>query len=154
MRDLRTGLPIVTEEEAERTPMPGEARIVVPDEATVEEVLHRVHNRGRCGECRHFLLGQGQAELQDQQVFERAFEELEHDPAWYGSTHMFGLCDQWEGHMCHAMAPAHIPAHFLNSSLPYEAQDAPQPCPQFVRRQKGVLQSKRHYQGKRRNYEE
>lgn len=148
-------MPIVTQEEAEQDPVPSDARIVVPSKEDQEIILARAHNRNRCGACQHFLLRQGQAELLDQQLFNRLYEELDHDPAWYGRTDLFGICDQWDNHMCSIMSPAVIPNQFLDSSIPYDLRDNPVPCPVFLKKQTtGVAQSKRSFVGKRTNYEE
>jgi hypothetical protein len=147
-------LPVVTKEEADRDPEPKEGRIVVPNEQEREYYLARAHNNERCGDCAHFLHSQGQHELKEQEVFKRIFEELKHDPAWYGRLDLFGLCDQWEGHMCAVMTPATIPLQFLDSEAPYEVRDTPQKCPQFRKKSGGALQSKRSFIGKRRNFEE
>lgn len=154
MRPLPPDMPVVTQEQAERDPDPKQARIVVPTEAEQEYYLSRAHNDKRCGDCKSFLWSQGQMELKEQKVFERCFEELAHDPAWYGRTDLFGLCSQIDGHMCAVMTPATIPLQYIDSDAPYEVRDTPQECPHFERKKKGALQSQKHYVGKRRNYEE
>ena len=146
---------MVTPEEAEQDPHPTDARIVVPSKEMQEMILERAHNNNRCGACKHFLLKQGQTELQDQELFQKLFNELEHDIAWYGRLDLFGICDQWDAHMCCILSPAVIPNQFLDSSIPYDLQDNPVPCPYFLKKQTtGVQASKRSFIGKRTNYEE
>lgn len=147
---------VVTEEEKAKNPYAGEARIVVPDEATKEAVLKRIHKLHICGHCKFFDLRMGQEEfVRDQQVFVTAFDALQHDPAWYGRPDMFGACHQWDGHMPHQFSPITIPSQFLDSSLPYELRDQPKECPYFdERKHRGeVAMSRMHYVGKRRNFE-
>lgn len=147
---------VVTEEEKARDPNPREARIVVPDEATKEAVLKRIHKLHICGHCRHFDLRMGQEEFVSQQeVFKMAFDSLQHDPAWYGRTDMYGACHQFDGHMPHQFAPITIPSQFLNSDLPFTQRDQPVECPYFTeRKHRGeVATSRLHYVGKRRNFE-
>lgn len=137
-------------DEVKRTPegrnKPG--RIVVPDEAQVDEVLKRMSGASErlCGFCRHFDLQLGQTEFkQNQKAFEMAFNELEHSPDWYGSTDHMGACHQWEGHSPHAMAPAKIPNQFLDSSVDYHHQDQAVDCPYFQARKAGSRSGGRHY---------
>jgi len=147
---------VVTEEERARNPNPTEARIVVPDEATKEAVLKRIHKLHICGHCRHFDLRMGQEEyVNKQEVFLTAYNVLQHDPAWYGRPDMFGACHQWDGHMVHTHAPITIPSQFLNSDLPHEQRDRPVECPYFVEKKHvgDVATSRIHYVGKRRNFE-
>lgn len=153
-RDL-AGTEVITEEQRERDPLPKDVRIVVPDEKTQEAVLKRIHKKQVCGECAHFDLRMGQEEYVNREgVFLHAYYALEHDPAWYGRTDMYGACHQWDGHMPHAMAPIMIPSQFTDSSLPYEQRDQPIECPYYRKRKhKDVMGSRLHYVGKRRNYE-
>ena len=147
---------IVTKEEAEAKPIEecgGASRIVVRDQEEKERALDRVYHSHVCGECQHFDLRMGQEELKNGRTFMQLFNELEHNPQWYGNLDMFGFCHQWDGHMCHAMAPATIPCQFVNSDTPYIEQDRPVECPVYKRREKG-FGSRAHYVGKRRNYEQ
>ena len=147
---------VVTEEEKAKNPYSGEARIVVPDEATKEAVLKRINKLYICGHCKFFDLRMGQEEfVSQQQVFMMAFNSLQHDPAWYGRTDMYGACHQWDGHMPHAFAPITIPSQFLDSDLPHDLRDQPKECPHFKSKKHAgeVATSRMHYVGKRRNYE-
>jgi hypothetical protein len=147
---------VVTEEERAKNPYAEEARIVVPDEETQEAVLKRIKKLHICGHCRHFDLRMGQEEfVSRQEVFKMAYNSLEHDPAWYGRTDMYGACHEWDGHMVHQFAPITIPSHFLNSDLPFDQRDQPVECPYFVEKKhaRDVATSRLHYVGKRRNYE-
>jgi hypothetical protein len=146
---------VVTREEAEEFPFqpqgagtPGQARnrVVVPDEATVDAVLRRLTNTEPmlCGYCRNFDLQTGQREFhRNQQAFETAVRELEHDPAWYRRVDMMGACHVFEGHSPHAMAPAKIPNQFLDSTVKYEEQDRPTECPYWSPRKGGERSSNR-----------
>jgi len=146
-------MPIISKEEAERDPHPKQARIVVPTKEQVDAILERIHRGNRCGECQFFDHAQGQAELKKQEVFETAFGALEHDPAWYGRTDIYGLCDQWEGHMTTSISPCVVPNQFLDATIPYNCRDNPVDCPHF-KKKTGSGGSRKHYVGKRRNYEE
>jgi hypothetical protein len=149
-------MPIVTKEYAERHPVDEsrEARIVVPDQETIERLDQQMRNPKCCGMCKSFRLRQGQEQIQSERVFERAIVEFDWDPSWIGDPRMYGTCDQWEGHSCSFYAPTKIPLKFLDSSVSYESQDSPRDCPAFKYRGKGVLSSAVHYIGKRQNYEE
>lgn len=147
-------MPIISQEEAEKDPHPKQARIVVPTKEQAEAILERIHRGNRCGECAHFDRAQGQEELKNQEVFEMCFNALEHDPAWYGRMDLFGLCDQWEGHMTSAISPCTVPNQFLDSDITYYERDQPVDCPYFKKKLDVGGGSRRHYVGKRRNYEE
>lgn len=150
-----TQRPVVTREEAEEFPFqprgansPDRAanRIVVPDEATVEAVLRRLTSTEPrlCGYCRNFDLATGQQEFhRNQNAFEMAVKELEHDPAWYRRVDMMGACHVFESHSPHAMAPAKIPNQFLDSSVKYEEQDQAVDCPYWSPRKGGERSSNR-----------
>lgn len=146
-------VPVVTAEEAARDPLPRDARVVVPTGSDAEQIVERARQNQRCGMCRHFRLRQGQEEFRDQQLFERLFSEMEHDPLWYGRTDLFGLCARWDGHMVHAFAPRRIARHFLDSSVTYANKDESVECPDWD--SAGVGQrGTPSFAGKRRNYEE
>ena len=147
---------VVTEAEKALDPNPREARIVVPDEATKEAVLKRIHKLHICGHCRFFDLRMWQEEyVNRQEVFMMAYDSLQHDPAWYGRTDMYGACHQWDSHMPHQFAPITIPSQFLDSGLPHEKRDQPVECPYFKEKKHigDVATSRLHYVGKRRNFE-
>lgn len=113
-------------------------RVVLAD----EEAVARFRSDKICGQCAHFLHRRGQEEAAKQGLFKTLFDkqELGHDPAWYGSPGMFGLCEEWEGHLAHALAPCKIPKHFLDSTLmapdpitggPKADKDHPVNCPHY-----------------------
>lgn len=139
-RDPKTlgNMPIVTKEEADRSPNPDYARIVVPDHDEYEKIMQLMHDPRRCGLCEHFRLQQGQHELQEQQTVPVAVNEMDWNAQWFGETSKYGLCAKWEGHMVHAVSPARIPNQFLDSSIPYDQRDQPVECPAFTSRRRGV----------------
>lgn len=144
---------VVTRQEANETPWeeyhaktrsPG--RIIVPTEEQRDAVLRRLSGTEPklCGYCKHFDLEIGQREFaKDQNAFTMAFNELEHDPAWYGRTDMMGACHKFDGHSPHAMAPAKIPNQFMDSSIEYKQRDQAIECPYWYPRKTGERSSRR-----------
>lgn len=123
---------VVTKDYALENPLgrANDARIVVPTEADLDRYTKA---SGRiCGNCEHFNYRLGQQEyVGEQQVFQVAFQELEHDPNWYGRTDSFGGCEQWDGHMCSWATPITIPRHLLDSEVSYAEKDEMRECPYF-----------------------
>lgn len=144
---------VVTCQEAEETPWDeyysttrSSGRIIVPTAAEKDAVLRRLAGTEPklCGFCKFFDLEIGQKEFaKDQNAFNLAFTELEHDPAWYGRTDMMGACHQFDGHSPHAMAPAKIPNQFLDSSIEYKQRDRAVECPHWKPRRAGERSSRR-----------
>jgi len=128
-------------------------RLVVPNAEEYEKTLHQLTDPRCCGMCDHFLHRMGQEQLREERVIPRAVREHQHNIAWYGNQQLYGLCDQWDGHITSAVGPINIPRHFLDSSVAYEERDRPVECPAYKPRGKG-LRSLQHYVGKRRNWEE
>lgn len=149
-------IPVVSEEWAKEHPHEGPARVVIPKAAMTEEICHRVgigeHNKYRCGNCQHFELRRGQQELEDQQLFERLYSEMQWDPLWVGRTDLFGICGMIDGHMVHLMAPARVPKHLLDSSTPYHEKDESVRCPYF--KEGGHWRRKMVFTRKGNRYEE
>jgi len=156
-------MPVVTQEEAHDNPNPGAQRLVVPGKEEQEYWEQRIHNPHRCGHCKFFNWEGGQRELKRQEVFERIFNELEHDPAWYGRVDLAGLCEQFEGHMTFKVSPPVIPRHLIDSDvdttfesygeiLAHPDKDQRVDCPYYTPG-KGVAAT-RQYVGKRVNAEE
>jgi hypothetical protein len=131
-------MPIVTKEEADRTPNPNHARIVVPDKDEYDKIMKLINDPRRCGLCEHFRLRQGQMALKEQQTIPMAIHEYDHNIQWYGDLSKYGLCAKWEGHLVHCIAPARIPNQFLDSSIPYNERDRAVECPSFTPRRRGV----------------
>lgn len=150
---------IVSRDHADRTPFLDAGvpnRVVMPTEEEAKKLIEQFSgNNGRlCGHCRNFNLQLGQEEyVREQHVFELAFNELQHDPAWYGRTDMFGACAAYDGHMAHAFSPCKVPRHYYDSSVPYAGKDEPTDCVDFAPRQAGVRSSRMHFIGMRRTYE-
>jgi len=149
---------VVTKQEAEEAPWDEiraqpdapEGRIVVPTEEEKEAVLRRLAGTEArlCGFCKFFDLEIGQKEFaQDQKAFDLAFNELEHDPAWYGRVDMMGACHKFDGHSPHAMAPAKVPNQFFDSSIEYNQRDVPVDCPHWQPRRPGERSSRRRIVG-------
>lgn len=144
---------VVTRQEAEETPWeeyqantkaPG--RIVVPTKEEKDAVLRRLSGTDPrlCGYCKYFDLEIGQKEFaRDQNAFNMAVNELEHDPAWYMRVDMMGACHKFDGHSPHAMAPAKVPNQFMDSSIEYNQRDQPIDCPYWTPRRPGERSSRR-----------
>lgn len=132
---------VVTEEEAAERPYDPQTdgpRLVVAD----EDAVARLRSNKICGQCAHFLHRRGQEEAARQGLFKSLFDKKQHNhnASWYGDPRMFGLCEEWEGHMTHAMAPCKVPKHFFDSSLmepdpmtggPKPNKDEPTDCPHY-----------------------
>jgi len=131
-----SNIPVYTQSEIREKGISKEqAKVVVPDGAEAKKVLERLHPANRCIECKHFDLRKGQEEIRRQNLFQKLFKEMEHDPAWYGRVDLFGLCGQSHGQlMVHAYAPARVPRHYLDSDTAYEKKDENVPCPSFTPR--------------------
>jgi len=150
-RDRAKRMNIMTEEQAQEagTPVDG-PRIVVADDSEIA----RFQTGRVCGECRNFRHRLGQEEAAKQQLFQRVTDkqEIGHDLSWYGNPQMFGMCDVWEGHLPHAMAPCTIPKHLMDSSVSYHDKDAKVDCPYYAK--KGSFRSQlKCYQGGGKTYD-
>lgn len=146
-------------EDREYDPHRDGPRLVLAD----EDAIARFRSSRVCGECAHFLHRRGQEEAARQGTFKALFdrEQHNHSASWYGDLTMFGLCDCYDGHMAHALAPCKVPAHFFDSSLlepdpvtngPKPNKDAPVDCPHYRKGDSFVRQLK-VYQGGGKTYD-